>query len=103
MSRQNKPRNYNFQIDPSAKGMRYKSWPFFLHGVKYLKRIDPTKIAADKGLPEANDGQDCYVPTTEWNPETGFHGLDEEQPQSYNMNYDSTVNSSSATKRTMTS
>ncbi|KAK4423078.1 hypothetical protein Salat_1890400 [Sesamum alatum] len=40
---------------------------------------------------------------TEWNPKIGFVGVEEEPPLSNNMNVDSTINSSNATKRTSTS
>ncbi|KAL0290075.1 UNVERIFIED_CONTAM: hypothetical protein Sangu_2589800 [Sesamum angustifolium] len=86
------------RIDPSAKGMRYKPWPLFLAWCEIFGKdratrergCDPKKVAANKVAPEVSDAQD-YVPTAEWNPETGFHGLDEEQPHSYNMNCDPTA------------
>ncbi|KAK4384526.1 hypothetical protein Sango_3052700 [Sesamum angolense] len=64
------------EIDPSAKGMRYKSWPFF---------PDWCNIFA------------------EWNPETDFNGDDKQLPHSFNMNCGPTVYLSSATKRTPSS
>ncbi|KAK4383394.1 hypothetical protein Sango_2779200 [Sesamum angolense] len=81
-----------------------KAWEEFVKDRATREQsIDPKKVAADKVLPEAYDAHDCYVLTSEWNLETGFHELDEEQPQSYNMNCDHTLNSSSATKRTTSS
>ncbi|KAL0416814.1 UNVERIFIED_CONTAM: hypothetical protein Slati_3513300, partial [Sesamum latifolium] len=42
---------------------------------------------------------DCYIPTAEWNPETGFLGIEEDEPSNSNLNVDPMMNSSSATKR----
>ncbi|KAL0284840.1 UNVERIFIED_CONTAM: hypothetical protein Scaly_2837100 [Sesamum calycinum] len=82
-----------------------------LHGVRSLARIEPRGRTLqppplqteDVGVEQPQDTQDCYVPTAEWNPETGFVGQEEEPPVSYNLNIDPTVNSSSATKRPITS
>ncbi|KAL0448948.1 UNVERIFIED_CONTAM: hypothetical protein Slati_1451200 [Sesamum latifolium] len=52
---------------------------------------------------EHNDGGDCYIPTAEWNPKTGFIGIEEEAPSNSNLNVDPTINSSSATKRASSS
>ncbi|KAK4411901.1 hypothetical protein Sango_0263100 [Sesamum angolense] len=71
--------NSKLHIDPSAKGMR---------------------VATEKTGRELTDAQQCYTPTGDWNPDTGFHGINEELPQSNNNNCDPTVDSSSATKRT---
>ncbi|KAK4400380.1 hypothetical protein Sango_1144100 [Sesamum angolense] len=57
----------------------------------------------DVGVEQPQDTQDCYIPTAEWNPKTGFVGQEEEPPVSYNLNIDPTISSSSATKRPITS
>ncbi|KAL0411287.1 UNVERIFIED_CONTAM: hypothetical protein Slati_3718400 [Sesamum latifolium] len=100
------------KTDPTAKGMRYKSWPFFpawseifgkdqAQGGRTLQ--PPPPPTKDPGIEQPQDTQDCYVPTAEWNPDTGFVGQEEDPPLSYNLNVDPTMNSSSATKRTETS
>ncbi|KAK4394166.1 hypothetical protein Sango_1887400 [Sesamum angolense] len=66
------------KIDPFGKRMRYNSWPLFPAWCEIFRKDRATRERA------------------------GFHGLDEEQPQSYNMNCDPTVNSS-VTKRTTSS
>ncbi|KAL0413109.1 UNVERIFIED_CONTAM: hypothetical protein Sradi_1512600 [Sesamum radiatum] len=79
-------------------------------GARFLARIEPRGAYCATPPPRNEDTnmekprtQDCYVPTAEWNPETGFVGQEEDPPVSYNVNVDPTVNSSSATKRTTTS
>ncbi|KAL0409555.1 UNVERIFIED_CONTAM: hypothetical protein Sradi_1889900 [Sesamum radiatum] len=94
------------KTDPMAKGMPYKSWSFF-HAWSEIFGKDraqggrtiqpPPPPNEDPGI-EEHDTQDCYIPSAEWNPDTGFVGQEEEPPLSYNLNVDPTVNSSSATK-----
>ncbi|KAK4381054.1 hypothetical protein Sango_3004700 [Sesamum angolense] len=68
------------KIDPSAKGMRYKSWPFFPAWRKIFGRDratgdrcwDPTRAATEKAGREVTDVQQCYTPTGDWNPDTGY-------------------------------
>ncbi|KAL0411122.1 UNVERIFIED_CONTAM: hypothetical protein Slati_3701900 [Sesamum latifolium] len=99
------------KLDPHAKSMRYKSWPFFPAWREIFGKdraagdeVNDTDGAASEIRQERNKTTDnCYIPTTEWNPDTGFIGVDEEPPLSSHMNVDPTVNSSSATKRTNSS
>ncbi|KAL0428459.1 UNVERIFIED_CONTAM: hypothetical protein Slati_3020700 [Sesamum latifolium] len=94
--------------DPSAKGMRYKSWPFFPAWRKIFGKDratgergwDPTRAENERTGRDGVDFEQSNAPTGNWNPETGFEGINEEPPQSNNNNCDPTVNSSSATKRT---
>ncbi|KAL0381383.1 UNVERIFIED_CONTAM: hypothetical protein Sangu_0202600 [Sesamum angustifolium] len=96
------------KINPSAKGMRYKSWPFFPAWREIFGRDratgdrcwDPTRAATEKTGRELTDVQQCYTPTGDWNPDTDFQGINEELPQSNNNNCDPMVDSSSAMKRT---
>ncbi|KAL0433300.1 UNVERIFIED_CONTAM: hypothetical protein Slati_2664300 [Sesamum latifolium] len=69
----------------------------------YVKRkggTDAFKDANDIREEELANKQDCYVPMTEWNPDIGFVGVEDDTPSSFNVNGDPTMNSSSATKRT---
>ncbi|KAL0378975.1 UNVERIFIED_CONTAM: hypothetical protein Sradi_3203000 [Sesamum radiatum] len=94
-----------------SKGMRYKSWPFFPTWRKIFGRDratgdrgwDPTRAGTEKTGPAAGDGHQSIASTGDWNPETGYQGINEEAPHSINQNCNPTVNSSSATKRTPSS
>ncbi|KAL2252672.1 UNVERIFIED_CONTAM: hypothetical protein Sindi_0061900 [Sesamum indicum] len=95
-----------FQMDPNAKGMHYKTWPFFsscreIFGKDRATRnygADPYKNANDIRNEKMADTQDCYVPNAEWNPDIGFVEMEEEPTSLFNMNVDSTMKSSNATK-----
>ncbi|KAL0427309.1 UNVERIFIED_CONTAM: hypothetical protein Slati_2905700 [Sesamum latifolium] len=95
-------------MDPSAKGMCYKSWSFFTVWREIFGKDRANGDSGTDAFKDANDikdeelanKQDCYIPTTEWNPDIAFVGGEEETPSSFNVNGDPTVNSSSATKRT---
>ncbi|KAL0366883.1 UNVERIFIED_CONTAM: hypothetical protein Sradi_3578400 [Sesamum radiatum] len=99
------------KVDPTTKGMRYKAWHFFpawgeIFGkdrAQGSRTVQPPPPDEDVNMEEPQDTQDCYVPTAEWNPKTGFVGQEEDPPTSSNVNVDPTINSSSATKRTTTS
>ncbi|KAL0420416.1 UNVERIFIED_CONTAM: hypothetical protein Slati_3064500 [Sesamum latifolium] len=96
------------KIDPSTKGMRYKSWPFFPAWREIFDKDratsergwDPTKAGNERTGRDGIEFEQSNAPTGDWNPETGFQGINEEPPQLNNINCDPTVNSSSATKRT---
>ncbi|KAL0363854.1 UNVERIFIED_CONTAM: hypothetical protein Sangu_0483000 [Sesamum angustifolium] len=59
------------KIDLSAKGMRYKSWPFFPAWREIFGRDratgdrcwEPTRAATEKTGRELPDVQQCYTPT----------------------------------------
>ncbi|KAL0429055.1 UNVERIFIED_CONTAM: hypothetical protein Sradi_0531500 [Sesamum radiatum] len=96
------------KLDPHAKSMHYKPWPFFPAWREIFGKdraagdeANDTDGAANEIRHEKNKTtDDCYIPTAEWNPDTGFIGIEEEPPQFSHMNVDPTINSSSATKRT---
>ncbi|KAK4383126.1 hypothetical protein Sango_2805900 [Sesamum angolense] len=95
-----------FLRDPTAKGMRHKSWHFFTTWKEIFGKdwgtgdqgSDLFKESNDIRQEEQEDTQECYVPTAEWNPEFRFVGPSEEPPISFNMSVDLTVNSPSVTK-----
>ncbi|KAK4438875.1 hypothetical protein Salat_0222100 [Sesamum alatum] len=47
--------------------------------------------------------QEYYISTTEWNPESGLLGNDNDPPHSFNLNVDAAVNESNAMKKASTS
>ncbi|KAK4409331.1 hypothetical protein Sango_0006100 [Sesamum angolense] len=99
------------RVDPTAKMMRYKSWIFFpawseIFGKERASMeltVQPHAPVDEVRLELSQDTQDCYVATAKWDPNTKFVGLEEEPPLSYNLNINPIVNSSSATKHTITS
>ncbi|KAL0367074.1 UNVERIFIED_CONTAM: hypothetical protein Sradi_3597500 [Sesamum radiatum] len=115
LNRQNRLRVHTVfvvaKLDPYAKSMHYKSWPFFPAWREIFGKDraagdvanDTNGVASEIHQERNNRTDDYYIPTTEWNPGTGFIGVEVEPPLSSNMNVDPMVNSSSATKRTDTS
>ncbi|KAL0401179.1 UNVERIFIED_CONTAM: hypothetical protein Slati_4147800 [Sesamum latifolium] len=99
------------QIDPNAKNMRFKSWPYFGAWREIFGKDratgdsarDPMEFSNKVQEEERNDEGDCYIPIAEWNPKTGFASIEEEAPSNSNLNVDPTINSSSATKRASSS
>ncbi|KAL0320488.1 UNVERIFIED_CONTAM: hypothetical protein Sradi_5310300 [Sesamum radiatum] len=96
------------KVDPSAKTMRYKSFPFFPSWCEIFGKDRAAGEGAKDGKAtvdaarreEARETQDYYVPTAEWNPEEGFVSNDGDPVQSSQMNVDPTTNSSTGPKHT---
>ncbi|KAL0414917.1 UNVERIFIED_CONTAM: hypothetical protein Sradi_1693400 [Sesamum radiatum] len=88
--------------------MRFKSWPWYSTWTKIFgedraqgdRGKDSHAYVAQVRAQEQRTTQDCYTPTAEWNPETGFVAPQEDPPLGLNTNDDPTLNSSSASKRT---
>ncbi|KAL0345331.1 UNVERIFIED_CONTAM: hypothetical protein Sradi_4364400 [Sesamum radiatum] len=65
--------------DPTARGMRHKSWPLFnawkeIFGKDWAtgdRGADALKDANDIRQEEQEANQECYIPTAEWNPKIG--------------------------------
>ncbi|KAL2250238.1 UNVERIFIED_CONTAM: hypothetical protein Sindi_2497500 [Sesamum indicum] len=103
------------QMDPSAKGMRHKTWSFFPSWREIFGRDRATGERSSDPFKEANDvrdeeigetcecnlqGEDCTVPDEGCIPEAAEDGLEGEPDSFFNANVDPTQNSSSAAKRT---
>ncbi|KAL0427806.1 UNVERIFIED_CONTAM: hypothetical protein Slati_2955400 [Sesamum latifolium] len=76
------------KIYPTAKKMRYKSWPYFSAWCQIFGKDraigkhaeDVHQAAAAVQEEEQADMQDRYIPTTSWNPKTRFDGVVKELP-----------------------
>ncbi|KAL0401727.1 UNVERIFIED_CONTAM: hypothetical protein Slati_4202600 [Sesamum latifolium] len=94
------------KVDPTAKSMRFKSFPYFSVWHEIFEKGQATgdrakdgKATADTVLEEeAMETQDYYVPIADWNPEEGFIINDGNQTPRAQMNINPTTNSSSAPK-----
>ncbi|KAL2243426.1 UNVERIFIED_CONTAM: hypothetical protein Sindi_0460600 [Sesamum indicum] len=94
-------------MDPYAKGMRYKTWPFFSAWRETFgkdratgdRSTDPFNDANDIRDEEIADMQECNLLNAEWNLDVGVVGLDEDPLCSLNANVDLVTNSSNAAKR----
>ncbi|KAL2228791.1 UNVERIFIED_CONTAM: hypothetical protein Sindi_1858800 [Sesamum indicum] len=73
------------KVEPTARTMCYKSWPFFpawreilgkdrAEGERTLDVNETVHVA--KSYCGTTDTQDCYVPSAEWCPEFGYVGND---------------------------
>ncbi|KAK4434860.1 hypothetical protein Salat_0648900 [Sesamum alatum] len=101
------------KVDPSARTMRYKSWPFFpawreIFGKdravgdeicvgQYTNDVPPVVDLADDEVD--NETPECYVPTVEWCPNTGYAGNDSGTFAETQPNVDVNVTSTNSQKR----
>ncbi|KAL0446139.1 UNVERIFIED_CONTAM: hypothetical protein Slati_1741800 [Sesamum latifolium] len=91
------------KVDPTAKSMRFKFFPYFLVWREIFRKDQATGERAKDGKAtadavreeEAMETRDYYVPTADWNPEEGFVSNDGDQTRA-EMNIDPTTHSSSA-------
>ncbi|KAL2231952.1 UNVERIFIED_CONTAM: hypothetical protein Sindi_1375200 [Sesamum indicum] len=96
------------KLDPSAKGMRQRAWPFFPAWREIFGRdratgersTDPFKEATEVTNEEIAETQECNVPHDAGIEETCDVGLEDEPDSSFIPNVDRSQNSSSAVKRT---
>ncbi|KAL0329580.1 UNVERIFIED_CONTAM: hypothetical protein Sradi_4944700 [Sesamum radiatum] len=95
------------KLDPTARTMRYKSWPFFpvwreIFGKDRAsgeQAEDINEIVNKTDTPENNDHHDFYVPMAEWCPESGFTGNDIDHSPNTQGHVDPTVNSTTSNKK----
>ncbi|KAL0458081.1 UNVERIFIED_CONTAM: hypothetical protein Slati_0435300 [Sesamum latifolium] len=93
------------KVDPTAKSMRFKFFPYFSvwHEIFRKDRATGERAKDEKATAdaireeEAMETRDYYVPTADWNPEEGFVSNDGDQTRA-EMNIDPTTHSSSAPK-----
>ncbi|KAL0361512.1 UNVERIFIED_CONTAM: hypothetical protein Sradi_3835700 [Sesamum radiatum] len=96
------------KVDPSAKTLRYKSFPFFPAWREIFDKDhafgdgakDGKAIADVVRTKETKETQDYYVTTADWNPKESFVNNDGDPVQSSQMNVDSTTNLSTDPKPT---
>ncbi|KAL2251818.1 UNVERIFIED_CONTAM: hypothetical protein Sindi_2304100 [Sesamum indicum] len=95
------------KLDPFAKGMRQRAWPFFSAWREIFGRdratgersTDPFKEATDVRNEEIAETQECNVREDDGIAEPCNVGLEDEPDSSFNPNVDRTQSSSNAGKR----
>ncbi|KAL0349829.1 UNVERIFIED_CONTAM: hypothetical protein Sradi_4132100 [Sesamum radiatum] len=95
------------KIDPSARSMRYKSWPYFpaWHEIFGKDRVNGEVTHDVNEMENLSDNvaetepEDCYILTVEWCPNLGYVGNDNAFVGDNQANVEANVNSTASNKK----
>ncbi|KAL0404389.1 UNVERIFIED_CONTAM: hypothetical protein Sradi_2079700 [Sesamum radiatum] len=99
------------KIDPIARTMRYKTWPFYPAWREIFSKdrvtgwvtVDANKKVSAPNTITENDNHDCYAPSAEWYPDVGYVGNDKGVIRDHQVNFDPNITPATSNKKSPSS